>query len=89
MLLSESFPATIQRHRYTSPASSLRRTHKQTLIAAIGTCRNACVKARRKADYDSDIYKRLDRLMTTIDDVAESLTGDVEHFWLKPNGDVR
>jgi hypothetical protein len=47
------------------------------------------VKARRKADYDSDIYKRLDRLMTTIDDVAESLTGDVEHFWLKPNGDVR
>ena len=52
----------------------------------IGACREACIESLRRAPIDEEIPKRAQALMHAIDDVAEVLTGDRRHFWLKPHG---
>ena len=54
------------------------------LLSAIGECRRACVDAHRKAPIGGPIYRAVSRLMEEIDLMAEALTGDRRHFWLKP-----
>jgi hypothetical protein len=56
------------------------------LLAAIGECRRACVAANSKAPVGGPIYRAAARLMDEIDLVAEVLTGDRRHFWLRPHG---
>jgi hypothetical protein len=55
------------------------------LLEAIGACRRACVTASRVAPIGGPIYRAADRLMEEIDLVAEVLTGNRQHFWLKPH----
>ena len=57
----------------------------QALLAAISSCRKACVTASIKAPIDSDVYRSTQRLMDAIDDLAGVLTGDREHFHDKPS----
>ena len=54
-------------------------------LSAIGACRVACIDVHRRAAPTSDVYRRASDLLDTIDDVAELLTGDRQHFWLKPH----
>jgi hypothetical protein len=56
------------------------------LLTAIGECRRACVAANSKAPVAGPIYRAAARLMDEIDLVAEVLTGDRRHFWLRPHG---
>lgn len=56
------------------------------LMTAIGTCRLACIAALRQAPPNDLIAERTRKLMNAINGVAEALTGDREHFWLKPHG---
>jgi hypothetical protein len=55
------------------------------LLEAIGTCRRACVTASSVAPIGGPIYRAANRLMEEIDLVAEVLTGNRQHFWLKPH----
>jgi hypothetical protein len=55
------------------------------LLAAIGECRRACIGASSKAPIGGPIYRAATRLIEEIDLVAEALTGDRRHFWLKPS----
>ena len=56
------------------------------LLRAIGACRDACIEALRRAPPTDEIAKRTRALTDAIDDVVEVLTGNREHFWLKPHG---
>ncbi len=58
-------------------------TEAAKLLAAIGDCRDACVRASGKAPINEPIYQRTHDVMTAIDGLAEVLTGDRTHF-LKP-----
>ncbi len=51
-----------------------------------GVCRHACNEAIGRAPIRDEIARRAEALKTAIGDVAEVLTGDREHFWLKPYG---
>jgi len=55
------------------------------LLAAIGECRRACIGASSKAPIGDPIYRAATRLIEEIDLMAEALTGDRRHFWLKPS----
>ena len=55
------------------------------LLAAIGECRRACIAANTKAPIGGPIYRAATRLLNEIDLMAEALTGDRRHFWLKPS----
>ena len=55
------------------------------LLEAIGACRRACVAASGVAPIGGPIYRTANRLMEEVDLVAEVLTGDRRHFWLKPH----
>jgi hypothetical protein len=55
------------------------------LLAAIGECRRACIAANSKAPIGDPIYRASTRLIEEIDLMAEALTGDRRHFWLKPS----
>ncbi len=55
------------------------------LLEALRHCRDACVEAHRRAPFHSDIYRRTTALQAAIDDVAEQLTGNRQHFWLNPD----
>ena len=55
------------------------------LLAAIGECRRACIAASSKAPIGGPIYRAATRLIEEIDLMAEALTGDRRHFWLKPS----
>jgi hypothetical protein len=57
-----------------------------TLLAAIGTCRAACIEPLRKAPPTDEIARRTRALTSAIDDVVEVLTGTRGRFWLKPHG---
>jgi hypothetical protein len=54
------------------------------LLAAIGECRRASITASSKAPIGGPIYRAATRLIEEIDLMAEALTGDRRHFWLKP-----
>src|SRR4051794_3177192 len=56
------------------------------LLAAIGECRRACIAANTKAPIGGPVYRAGARLMEEIDLVAEVLTGDRRHFWMRPHG---
>ena len=53
---------------------------RDALLAALGTCRDACVRACTRAPIKSDVYGATGKLMDAIDDVAGVLTGDRTHF---------
>lgn len=53
------------------------------LLNALGECRQACIRAKTKADIFSPVYDVCSGLIAAIDDVAAVLTGDRRHFWLK------
>ncbi len=59
---------------------------RRELLEALRRCRGACVEAHRHTGFDTDLYKRVTALEGAIDDVAEVLTGNREHFWLKSYG---
>jgi hypothetical protein len=63
-----------RRHFFESDAAAL--------LAAIKACRDACIDALRKASPTAPIAART---LTAIDGVAEVLTGDRHHFWMKPH----
>jgi hypothetical protein len=54
------------------------------LLDAIGACRRACIAASSAAPIGGPIYRAANRLMEEIDLVAEVLTGNRRHLWLKP-----
>ena len=54
--------------------------------AAISECRRACIAAQTNATIGVPIYRAVSRLMNEIDLMAEALTGDRRHLWLKPHG---
>ncbi len=56
------------------------------VLRAIGTCRDACIEALRRALPTDEIARRTRALTEAIDHVAEVLTGKPDHFWLKPHG---
>ena len=56
---------------------------RAALLQAIGTCRDACIKAESAAPIGGDIYNRTSSLIESIDAVAEVLTGDKTHFHTK------
>ena len=56
---------------------------RKALLHAIEQCRDACIDASRKAPVRGDVYEVAEKLVAAIDDVAEVLTGDRRHFWLK------
>ena len=56
------------------------------LLAAISECRRACIAAQTNATIGGPIYRAVSRLMDEIDLMAEALTGDRRHLWLKPHG---
>jgi hypothetical protein len=58
---------------------------RDALLAAVASCRDACVRAITRAPNKSDVYEATSRLMDAIDDVACVLTGDRTHFHLKPH----
>jgi hypothetical protein len=58
-------------------------TDKQELLAAIGACRQACIRAQTAAPIASETYKRTGQVMDAIDSLAQELTGDAEYFWTK------
>jgi hypothetical protein len=60
-------------------------TDRQALLNAIEQCRKASIDALRRAPCTGDIYARTSALVDAIDDVAELLTGNREHFWLEPS----
>jgi hypothetical protein len=64
----------------------LAESDRAALLEALRRCRDACVETHRRAGFDTDIYRRVTALQGAIDDVAEVLTGDRKHFWLKPYG---
>src|SRR5215212_12174540 len=55
------------------------------LLAAVGECRRACITTSSKAPIGGPIYRAATRLIEEIDLMAEALTGDRRHFWLKPS----
>jgi hypothetical protein len=55
------------------------------LVDAIGAFRRACIAASSAAPIGGPIYRAANQLMEEIDLVAEVLTGDRRHFWLKPH----
>ena len=56
------------------------------LLAAVSECRRACIAAQTNATIGGPIYRAVSRLMDEIDLVAEALTGDRRHLWLRPHG---
>src|SRR5215203_5907711 len=69
----------VPRHRRHFSQNDLDR-----LLAAIGECRRACIAANTQAPIGGPIYRAASRLTEEIDLVAELLTGNRRHFWLKP-----
>jgi hypothetical protein len=59
---------------------------RDALLAAIGACRNACIRATTAAPIGEPIYVAAGNLQRAIDDLAEVLTGDFTHFHLKGGG---
>ena len=55
-------------------------TDRQALLTAIEQCRKAGINALRRAPCAGDIYARTSALIDAIDNVAELLTGNREHF---------
>lgn len=55
----------------------------QNLLRMLRTCRDASTDASGKVPIGGELYQRLDRLRGAIDDIAEIITGDRQHFWLK------
>ena len=69
----------MSRRRYFGPNDA------DALQEAIGACRRACVAASTVAPIGGPIYRAANRLVEEIDLVAEVLTGNRRHFWLKPH----
>jgi hypothetical protein len=59
---------------------------RDALLAAIGACRDACIRAATAAPIGEPVYVAVGNLRHAIDDVAEILTGDRTHFHLKGGG---
>src|SRR4051794_37103776 len=78
--INKTREATVRYRRHFSQNDSDR------LLAAIGECRRACIAASTKAPIGGPIYRSSTRLMEEIDLVAEALTGDRRHFWMRPHG---
>ncbi len=55
------------------------------LLDAIGTCRKACIEASTEVPINGDVYQAAWKVKDAIDGLAEVLTGDRQHFWLKPH----
>lgn len=73
----------------SSPSSRRKRSFSESdgevLLEALRRCREACIEASRQASPTSDVYRRAARLIESIDELADTLTGDPRHFWLKPH----
>jgi hypothetical protein len=69
----------VRHRRYFGPNDA------DALLDAIGACRRACIAASSAAPIGGPIYRAANRLMEEIDLVAEVLTGNRRHFWLKPH----
>ena len=59
------------------------------LLEAVGACRRACVAASTVAPIGGPIYRAATRLEDEIDLMAEVLTENGRHFWLKPHSAQR
>lgn len=57
----------------------------KVFLQALRVCRDACVEVQRRAPIDTPVYRRTTALQAAIDDVAEVLTGNRQHFWLNPD----
>ncbi|PSC05668.1 hypothetical protein SLNSH_06705 [Alsobacter soli] len=53
------------------------------LLADLKDCRRACVRALAKAPINGPVARAVSGVTAAIDQVAEVITGDREHFWSK------
>jgi hypothetical protein len=67
--------------RMTSSRQPFTDVDKQLLLDAIGQCRRKCIDALRRGSPTSDIAKQTRALVEAIDNVAEAVIGNREHFW--------
>jgi hypothetical protein len=56
---------------------------KQNLLAALGEARWSLNRAKGQLPIGGPEYEAANKVTEAIDDLAELLTGDREHFWLK------
>ena len=61
------------------------RRHFSANDSAILLARRTCITASSKAPIGGPIYRAATRLIEEIDLMADALTGDRRHFWLKPS----
>jgi hypothetical protein len=75
---------TRSRHRfYCRTSESYRRYHAPELLKVLGEARKeVCLQP---APLNSPDYAALRKITGAIDDFAELVTGNREHFWLKPH----
>ena len=57
--------------------------HQRELLEALGKCRQTCTHLMRHMTIGGDVYKTTEGVTAAIDKLAEVLTGDRQHFWLK------
>jgi hypothetical protein len=55
------------------------------LLKALSQCREGCIEALRRAPPTAEVAVRTRALVAALDNVTERLTGDRQHFWLKPH----
>jgi hypothetical protein len=81
--------AAITRNRRDEPVRHKRHFSENdanALLEAIGECRRACVTALTKAEIGGPVYRGATRLTSEINIMAEVLTGNRNHFQLRPCG---
>jgi hypothetical protein len=62
----------------------LSHTTAEATLAAAGDCRAACIRLMTEAPISSEAYQKAEALRRAVDDLAEALTGNREHFHLPP-----
>jgi hypothetical protein len=59
--------------------------HEAELLDALEEARRACTQASGKVEIGGDLYKALQKVTETIDNVAVATGRKREHFWAKPH----
>lgn len=58
---------------------------RQDVLEGLKTARSAATQVHINTDFGSPLYCQASELTRAIDALAELLTGDPEHLWLKPH----
>lgn len=60
--------------------------NKKAALEALREGRSGAIRVHREAKINSPEYQAATAVTQAIDDLAEQLTGDREHFWTVPHG---